>query len=282
MSAILINGRALADKMLDELKREIAALGFAPGLGVILVGDDPASRLYVGLKEKAAAGVGMKYEKTVLPATASETEVIAAVEALNRRADIHGIIVQLPLPDGLDEDRVIAAIDPRKDTDGFHPENREAFLKNGPTAMPVLVGAVVRLIVSTGAPLAGKTALIVAQSGVFCLPMMHALEHFDITAEWTAPENPRLAEMTRAADVLVVCVGRGGLITGDMVKQGAVIVDIGTNRLADGRIVGDVDRETVQAVAGFLTPVPGGVGPMTVAGLLKNTVELAKSKAVSR
>lgn len=276
MSAHLINGRQIADDILDGLKRDIAALGFAPGLGVVLVGDDPASRLYVGLKKKAAARVGMKFEKTVLPATTTEAEVIVAVENFNRRADIHGIIVQLPLPAGLDDDRVIAAIDPRKDADGFHPENREAFLKNGPTIGPVLVGSVVRLITSTVAPLAGKTALVVANSGVFCLPMIHALEHLGLSAVWTAPEDPRLAEKTRAADVLIVCVGRAGLVTGGMVKQGAIVVDIGTNRLADGRVVGDVDRDSVQAVAGFLTPVPGGVGPMTVATLLKNTVELAK------
>lgn len=276
MSAHIINGRAMADQLLEELRREIAALGFSPGLGVVLVGADAASHLYVSLKEKAAAKIGLKFEKVTIEETATEEEIIAAVAALNRRDDIHGIIVQLPLPTGCDADRVIAAIDPRKDADGFHPTNLEQF-KNGTSRVaPVLVSGILRLIASTGRSLAGRSALIVANSPAFGEPLRLALEKLDVDADFVRPDEPHLANRSAQADLLVACVGRPEFFTDAMIKPGAIVIDVGTNRLPDGRLVGDVNHAAAQAIAGFVTPVPGGVGPMTVATLLSNVVTLAK------
>lgn len=274
MPARTIDGKAVAKMIIERTARRRADLGFTPGLAAILVGDDPASHLYVDLKEKACARSGIGFEKSVFPADAAETEILAKIAELNGRPDIDAILVQLPLPAGLDEDRIIGAMDPTKDVDGFHPENLAALLQGRPRLVPGLAAGIMELIGSTGVPLAGKKALVVANNPAFYRPLAKVLSDAGAVPEFSGPDEAGLAESSVRADLLIVAVGRPGIITGDLIKPGAVIIDVGTNRL-DGKLIGDVDAVSVRETAGWLTPVPGGVGPVTVAMLLANTVALA-------
>jgi len=267
MPAILLDGKAEAARIRAELKDEITKQGLAPGLGVILVGNDPASLLYVNLKEKAASEIGIKVFRFDLPTKMTETELTEKIRSLNADPAVNGILVQLPLPEQFNPNAAINAIDPAKDVDGFHPKNMTGLLSPG-------INGPLELIKRTGVELTGKHAVVVGNSAVFTQSFCDALRTAGAHAEPTYPEN---AELIKKADLLVVAVGRAGFIKPEMVKPGAIVIDIGTNKV-DGKTVGDVAPE-VASVASFMTPVPGGVGPMTVAMLLKNTVELCKQQA---
>ncbi len=276
MRTRVIDGRAEAAKIRAAVAAEISETGISPGLGVVLVGDDPASHLYVKLKEKACGRAGIRFEKHLFPAGASEGLVIEAVEALNRRGDIDAILVQLPLPAHLHEDAVVAAVDPEKDVDGFHPENVRAFLAGRAEAAPGLA-AVLLALAEAAADLSGKNAAIVANSDVFAAPARQISERRGMGVE-TVTDLAVADRLTRRADLVVIAVGKPRWLTADKIKPGAIIIDVGTTRLGE-TVVGDADFEGLQGVAGAITPVPGGVGPMTVAMLLKNTLKLARRRA---
>jgi methylenetetrahydrofolate dehydrogenase (NADP+) / methenyltetrahydrofolate cyclohydrolase len=266
MSAILLDGKTEALKIRAELKEEITDSGLKPGLAVILAGADPASLLYVSLKEKAAVEAGIAVFRFNYSADADEREIISKIRELNNDARVNGILVQLPLPQQLNPNAVIAEIDPAKDADGFHPKNLTGLLSPG-------IAGPLALIAKTGAELKGKHAVVVGKSSIFTQSFCDALRAQHIHAEPTYPEN---IELMKQADILVVAIGRAGYVKPEMIKPGAIVIDIGTSKV-DGKTVGDVAPEAAE-IASFLTPVPGGVGPMTVAMLLKNTVELCKQQ----
>jgi len=272
-----IDGRRVAARIEDETRREIASLGFTPGLGVMLVGDDPASRLYVRLKRAACERAGIRFELEDFPADAREDELIDAIRGLNARDDIHAILVQLPLPDGFDTDRVIRAMDPEKDVDGFHPDNIRRLDESDGDSFPGLTEGIIDLIRETGTDFTGKRAVITANSPTFALPLEIRLRQLGALPEFAPGDSLDLASRFREADILITALGRPGLVTGDDIKPGVILIDVGTTRVGK-TVVGDVDAESVRGVAGWLTPVPGGVGPVTVAMLLKNVVRLAKKR----
>lgn len=263
METKIIDGQALARRLRDEAASAVRAEGLDPGLAAILAGDDPASHLYVSLKEKACAEAGIRFEKHLFPADAAQDEVVGRIRELNARDDVDAILVQLPLPAHFDEDAVIAEIAPEKDVDGF-----------GPAAVvrPGLATGLVLLAEASGRPLDGASVAVMANSKAFADPVLRLfLERGARKAE----RGPLLqSKGPAAADFVVVAVGRPGALTKDMIKEGAVVLDVGTNRLPDGRVAGDA--ADLSGHAGAVTPVPGGVGPVTVAMLLKNTVELAR------
>lgn len=275
MSAKLINGKLIAEQILKRVKNDVALLDYSPGLAAIIVGDDPASHLYVQLKEKACRDAGIDFERLSFKKDASAAMIVRAIENLNHRQDIDGILVQLPLPEMIDTNIVIQAIDPQKDVDGFHPENL-ADLRNGsPRVIPGLAAGILTLIKSTDEALAGKTAVVIANSETFFMPLDIVLRSAGMKTAYAAPDaDPDTKTIT--ADVVIIAVGIPFFLTPQMVKPGAIIIDVGTNR-AGKRTVGDVSPGVVD-VAGHLTPVPGGVGPMTVAMLLKNLVDLAAKR----
>lgn len=294
MPAQLIDGRAIAQIIRDDVKKKIAAAGVTPGLAVVLVGPNPASHMYVELKERACQDVGIHFEKYLFTEMEPQERIIMRIQELNARHDIHAILVQLPLPHGFDENAVIRAMDHRKDVDGFHPANIAAVMQGGGHhPLPVLIRAIMRLIEETRVPMAGKQAVILGNSDVFMKPLGAVLTRAGMMVEWMMPpsatdsqhdehEIPRLATLARddalikTADVLVVAIGRPWAITPELVKPGAIVIDIGTTRdTATGQLRGDAHPDVAQ-VAGWLTPVPGGVGPVTVAMLLENTALLAE------
>lgn len=269
----IVNGKKIAAEIRAEIKDEVSKLGITPGLAVILVGADPASHLYVGLKERAAAEVGIHFEKYLFFATEPEEKVIAKIQELNARPEIHGIIVQLPLPQNYDENKIIAAIDAGKDADGFHPENIEKLLSGEPKIIPPVISGILELIKSTGVELENKKIALLANSKILAKPLAKILEGNQVSVA-IRPENP--ATHTRDADIVITALGRPKIITADAIKPGAILIDVGTTRLDDGTTVGDIDLDSVAEKAGWITPVPGGVGPMTVAELLKNVLSIAK------
>ncbi|RKQ88734.1 bifunctional methylenetetrahydrofolate dehydrogenase/methenyltetrahydrofolate cyclohydrolase FolD [Brockia lithotrophica] len=272
--AIRIDGKRLAEIVRKEVAQEVEALtarGIVPHLAVLLVGDDPASEVYVRQKAKAAQEVGIRSTVRHLPAEASEDEVLAEVAALADDEDVDGILVQLPLPRHISEARVLEAIPPEKDVDGFTPVNMGRMLTGvGEYFVPCTPQGVLRILRETGVPLRGKRAAVIGRSNIVGKPTALLLLAEDMTVTVLHSRSERPEEVTREADVLVVAVGRPHLVTRSYVKPGAVVVDVGINRLEDGRLVGDVHPE-VEEIAGWITPVPGGVGPMTVAMLLANT-----------
>jgi len=278
MSAQRMDGKALAEQVLEECRHKVEALalrGIRPGLAVVLVGDNAASRAYVRNKVKACATVGVHSEVLELPAAASQAHVLDVVRRLNADPSIHGILVQLPLPVGLDEASIVAEVTASKDVDGFHTLNRGDLLGGHTRFPPCTPAGMMRMLDSIGAKLAGKEAVVVGRSNTVGKPMALLLLGRDATVTLCTSKTVDLAAHTRRADVLVVAVGRPGIVTGDMVKPGAIVLDVGINRTSEGRLVGDIDFESVEKVAGHVTPVPGGVGPMTVAMLVVNTIEAA-------
>ncbi|MFH1586344.1 MAG: bifunctional methylenetetrahydrofolate dehydrogenase/methenyltetrahydrofolate cyclohydrolase FolD [Candidatus Diapherotrites archaeon] len=279
MPAKIIDGKALSAKIREELKKEVEELkakGITPGLTVVQVGHVPASDLYVKMKTSAAAEVGIKDELVTLPETASFEELQEAVEKLNKDESVHGILVQLPLPDSMKKKRVAELIAPEKDVDGFHPYNHGKNLIKEPTFISATPRGIIELIQSTGEKIEGAHAVIVGTSSIVGKPTALMLLNLHATITMCNRYTVDLGSYTRQADILVVAVGKPNLITGDMVKEGAVVIDVGINKLESGKIVGDVDFEGAKERAGWITPVPGGVGPMTVAALLENTVLAAK------
>jgi len=276
MSCYIVDGKAIAQGIRDEIGKKTQILktrGYTPGLAVILVGDDPASEIYVGNKIKACDDVGYYSEVVRLPGTSGEEEVLAAVESLNRRPDIHGFIVQLPLPPHISEGKVIMAIEPNKDVDGLHPLNLGLILTGSPRLVSCTPYGCMRLIKETGFGLQGKKAVVVGRSNIVGKPMAALLMHANATVTVCHSYTKDLGSITREADLVVAAVGKAHLITADMIKPGAFVIDAGMNRLESGKVVGDVDFQPVAEKAAYLTPVPGGVGPMTIAMLLSNTLE---------
>ena len=279
MTAHIIDGKAIAQQVRAEWKLRADALkarGITPGMAVIIVGNDPASKVYVANKVKACAELGLYSIHKELPADVSEAQLLSEVVALNNDPRIHGILVQLPLPKHLDANQVIEAINPDKDVDGFHQKNVGA-LVTGETPFPSCTPyGVMVLLEKTGIAIEGKHAVIVGRSNIVGKPMALLLLHKNATVTICTSKTIDLARHTRDADILVAAVGRANFITGDMVKPGAVVIDVGINRNSDGKLVGDVDFASVKEVAGYLTPVPGGVGPMTITMLVANTVRAAE------
>jgi methylenetetrahydrofolate dehydrogenase (NADP+)/methenyltetrahydrofolate cyclohydrolase len=279
MPAILIDGKSLAAALLAEQKiaiESIAARGVRPGLAAILVGDDPASRVYVRNKARACEETGVRSEIHAFPDDVTEAALLERVAQLNADPLVHGILVQLPLPRHLDSSRVLAAVSPAKDVDGFHAANLGALLQGRPGFVPGTPAGVMRMLAHAGVPLAGRHAVIVGRSTIVGKPLALLLLQKDATVTICHSKTRDLAATTKQADILIAAVGRAKLITASMVKPGACVIDVGINRLADGKLCGDVDFESVRAVAGSITPVPGGVGPMTVAMLIVNTVRAAE------
>ncbi|MEO7116205.1 MAG: bifunctional methylenetetrahydrofolate dehydrogenase/methenyltetrahydrofolate cyclohydrolase FolD [Caldimonas sp.] len=279
-SARLIDGTAIARQLRAEIavraRRLAAAAGRTPGLAVILVGEDPASQVYVRNKVKACEEAGIRSILERYPADLTQAELLARIAALNADDSIHGILVQMPLPKHIAADRVIEAIASTKDVDGYSVESAGRLVANLPGFRPCTPWGCMKLIESTGLTLRGKHAVVIGRSNTVGKPMALLLLQADATVTVCHSRTPDLAEHTRRADVIVAAVGRAGTLTGAMVKPGAVVIDVGMNRNAAGKLCGDVDFESVAAVASAITPVPGGVGPMTIAMLLSNTVDAAE------
>jgi methylenetetrahydrofolate dehydrogenase (NADP+) / methenyltetrahydrofolate cyclohydrolase len=283
MSAQIIDGKAIAQQVRAEWKIRADALkarGITPGMAVIIVGNDPASKVYVANKVKACAELGLHSIHKELPADVTAEQLLREVELLNNDPAIHGILVQLPLPKHLDANQVIEAINPDKDVDGFHQKNVGA-LVTGETPFPSCTPyGVMVLLEKTGISIEGKHAVIIGRSNIVGKPMALLLLHKNATVTICTSKTVDLAKHTRDADILVAAVGRANFVTGDMVKPGAVVIDVGINRNAEGKLVGDVDFNSVKEVAGYITPVPGGVGPMTITMLVANTVRAAERLSV--
>lgn len=274
--ADIIDGKALSAAIKDEVRSEVASAeakyGRKPCLCVIIVGENPASQVYVRNKVKAAAYTGMESRLIELPASTSQEELLGRLRELNENPCVDGILVQLPLPDHIDEEKVIDTIAPEKDVDGFHAANVAGLWLGKDCVVPCTPAGIMRLIDSTGVSLSGKNAVVVGRSNIVGKPVAKLLLDRNATVTIAHSRTADLAAVTRLADVLVVAVGRAGLITGDMVKPGAVVIDVGMNRNAEGKLCGDVDFESCEKTASWITPVPGGVGPMTIAMLMKNTL----------
>lgn len=276
MTARIIDGKALSGRIQDELRSRVEALaakGRRPGLAVVLVGDDPASQVYVRNKIRACERTGIKSIEVRMKADSTEKELLETVERLNRDPEVDGILVQLPLPKHLSSDIVIAAIDPAKDVDGFHVQSAGALMTGRPGFRPCTPHGVMKLLEEAGCDPDGKRAVVMGRSNIVGKPMALMLMEKNATVTVTHSRTKDLAAITREADVLVVAVGRAKMVTADMVKPGAVVIDVGMDRDENGRLCGDVDFAGVSEVAGAVTPVPGGVGPMTIAMLMTNTVE---------
>jgi methylenetetrahydrofolate dehydrogenase (NADP+) / methenyltetrahydrofolate cyclohydrolase len=279
MTAQIIDGAALAARFRVKLKAQVAGLvqqGVRPGLAVVLVGDDLASRIYVRNKVRACGDTGIHSALYELPATASEAEVLDRVHALNADSRIHGILVQLPLPRQVSEAKVLEAMAVAKDVDGFHVQNVGSLVVGKPGFAPCTPAGCMALLDSIGAELEGKEAVVVGRSNIVGKPMAMMLLRRSATVTICTSKTRDLAGHARRADVLVVATGKPRLISGEMIKPGAVVIDVGVNRLADGKLCGDVDFESARATAAWITPVPGGVGPMTITMLLSNTVLAAE------
>lgn len=277
--AVIIDGKAAAAKVRAEVADEVARLklkGITPGLAVIIVGDDPASRVYVDNKKKDCAQVGIYSEEFALPGDASQDQLIALITSLNNRSDINGILCQLPLPPHIDTGAVISAISPNKDVDAFHPANTGKIMIGRYSFLPCTPAGVMELIRGAGISVEGRQCVVIGRSNIVGKPMAMLLMHENGTVTICHSRTRNLKEICAGADILVAAVGRARIVTADMVKPGAAVIDVGMNRGEDGKLCGDVDFEQVEKVAGYITPVPGGVGPMTRAMLLKNTVTAAK------
>jgi methylenetetrahydrofolate dehydrogenase (NADP+)/methenyltetrahydrofolate cyclohydrolase len=280
MPAQILDGKSLAAELRADVKRRVAALaqrGMRPGVAVVLVGDDPASRVYVRNKARACEETGILSRVLQLPPDIGEAALLGEIAKLNADPAIHGVLVQLPLPAHLDVARVQAAVSPAKDADGFHVENLGALLAGRPRLVPCTPAGIVRLIEHAGVPVAGRHAVIVGRSNIVGKPLALLLLQRDATVTICHSKSAGLENLARSADILVVAVGRAKLVTGAMVKKGACVVDVGINRLADGSLAGDVDFASAAEVAGWITPVPGGVGPMTIAMLLENCLVAQRS-----
>lgn len=278
MSAILIDGRMVAKKWKDYAAQRTQRLiekGVTPHLAVILVGENAASQVYVRNKENACIHAGIRSTIIRLPEVCTQEELENAVLSLNEDESVHGILVQLPLPKGLDEARVLALIDPDKDVDGFHAMNSGRLMNGQPSFVPCTPLGVMKLLEAYQIPTRGKHAVIIGRSNIVGKPMAMLLLAADATVTICHSKTANLAEITRQADILVAAVGKPNFVTGDMIKQGATVVDVGINRVDDG-LVGDVHAEQAEKVASYLTPIPGGVGQMTIAMLLSNTLDAAE------
>lgn len=285
MTASIIDGNAIAAKRRAAVAVRVAELkarGLTPGLAVVIVGEDPGSVVYVRMKQKDCDEVGIFSEKHALPEQTSQDDLLALVAQLNARDEIHGILVQLPLPKHIDEDTVLDAIDPEKDVDGFHPTNVGRMLVGKETLLPCTPHGCTVMLDETGIDLTGKEAVVIGRSNIVGKPVAVLLLERHATVTICHSRTRDLPGVVRRADVIVAAVGRPKMVTGDWIKPGAVVIDVGINRLDDGTLVGDVDFESASKVASAITPVPGGVGPMTRAMLLENTLTAAVRQTDAR
>lgn len=275
----LIDGKAVSLQVKQQVKQEcdkLKAKGVTPGLAVIIVGDDPASQVYVRNKEKACEECGFYSVKYALDADTTQDELNALIDKLNKDEKINGILCQLPLPKHLDDKEVINRIDPIKDVDAFHPVNVGAIMIGDYNFLPCTPAGVMELIHSTGVDVTGKKAVVIGRSNIVGKPMAMLLLHENATVEITHSKTLDLKSITKEADILVAAIGRAKFVTADMVKNGAIVIDVGMNRDENGKLCGDVDFENVKDKCSFITPVPGGVGPMTISMLMRNTLTAAK------
>lgn len=276
MSAKIIDGKAISAAVKEQVRDEIARDNLTVGLAVVIVGDDPASRVYVNNKKKACEFCGIKSYEYALPAETTQDELLELVDTLNADKNVNGILVQLPLPEHLDEKTVIERISPNKDVDAFHESNVGRIMIGNYSFLPCTPAGCMELIHSTGVEVAGKECVVIGRSNIVGKPMAMLLLHENGTVTICHSKTRDLAEVCRRADILVAAVGRPNFVTADMVKPGAVVIDVGINRLENGKLCGDVKFDEVSEVAGWITPVPGGVGPMTIAMLMRNTVTAAR------
>lgn len=273
--AEIISGKETAAKIRERLRAQIDQLrekGYQPGLAVVIVGDDPASQVYVRNKEKACKEVEIAAQTFALPKETTQQELMALIDTLNARSDVHGILVQLPLPRHLDEHQVINAILPEKDVDAFHPVNVGKIMIGDFDYVPCTPAGVMALLEEAQIDVSGKRAVVIGRSNIVGKPQAMLLLHKNATVTICHSKTQHLEEITRQADIIVVAIGKAHFLRGDMVKDGVVVIDVGMNRLENGKLAGDVDFDTVAPKASYITPVPGGVGPMTITMLLQNTV----------
>ena len=279
----LIDGKALAAKMQGKLAEKTAQLkeekGIVPGLVVILVGEDPASQVYVRNKERSALAAGFKSQVVRLAESTTEEDLLALIETYNQDADWHGILVQLPLPAHIDEEKVLFAISPEKDVDGFHPTNMGKLWSGHAVMVPSTPAGIMEMFKEYQVDLAGKNAVVIGRSNIVGKPMAQLLMDAHATVTIAHSRTKNLAELARQADILVVAIGRGHFVTKEFVKEGAVVIDVGMNRDENGKLIGDVKFDEVAPVASLITPVPGGVGPMTITMLMEQTYEAALRSA---
>ena len=279
METIIMDGKGLAKKMQDQMKKEVAALtaeGKTPGLCVILVGEDKASQVYVRNKEKQSEAMGMNSRVVRLAADISEADLLAEVEKQNQDDSMHGILVQLPLPKHIDEQKVLRAIRYEKDVDGFHPMNVGNFFLGNESALPCTPYGIMKILEEYNIALEGKKALVIGRSNIVGKPMSIMLLNKNATVTIAHSRTKNLKELAKEADILVAAIGRGHFVTADFIKEGAVVIDVGMNRSAEGKLIGDVDTAGAMGIASHITPVPGGVGPMTITMLLQQTIDKAK------
>ena len=277
---MIIDGNKIAQDIRSEVRQKTLELrqqrNITPGLAVVLVGDDPASQVYVGRKAKACAEVGFLSREYKLPADTEEKKLLKIIKKLNKDELVHGILVQLPLPKHISTENIIAAINPDKDVDGFHPYNVGGLVTGTPLFVPCTPRGIMELISRSGIDLTGKEAVVVGRSNIVGKPMAFLLLAQNATVTMCHSRTKDLPSVTRRADVLIAAIGKPRMIKADMVKEGAVIIDVGVNRLENGKLAGDVDFDEVAPRASYITPVPGGVGPMTIAMLMKNTLDAAR------
>lgn len=281
--AQIIDGKLISAQIRGEIASEVAEFvaknGYAPGLAVIIVGSNPASQVYVRNKKKACEEVGFHSEVYELDESTTNEELLELIDKLNRDDRIHGILTQLPLPSHLDEKGIILNIDPRKDVDAFHPENVGKIMIGDYSFLPCTPAGVMELIRRTGIEIAGKSCVVIGRSNIVGKPMAMLLLHANGTVTVCHSKSANIKEICLGADILVASVGKANFVGADMVKDGAVVIDVGINRMADGKLCGDVNFSEVEPIASYITPVPGGVGPMTITMLLKNTLTAAKIAA---
>lgn len=281
--ARILSGKEFAARIKEDAARGVAALkaaGVLPRLAVIIVGSDPASEVYVRNKQRTCEELGIRSDHIALPAETTKEELLACIEELNVDPEVHGILVQLPLPAQIaeDEEEILSHIDPRKDVDGFHPVNVGHLVLGAPGLRPCTPAGCIRMLDYAGIPIEGAHAVIIGRSNIVGKPMAHLLLERDATVTICHSRTQNLAAIARTADILVAAVGRPHFVTADMVKEGATVIDVGINRIAPKQLVGDVDFDAAAAVAGAITPVPGGVGLLTVAMLMENVVQAAKAQ----
>lgn len=274
-----IDGKALAQKIQGQLAEKVvqmkAGYGIVPGLVVILVGDNPASQVYVRNKERSALAAGFKSKTVRLSDSISEEELLTVIEQYNNEPDFHGILLQLPLPAHINDKRILMAIDPKKDVDGFHPMNTGHLWNGRPQMVPCTPAGIMEMLREYHVDLEGKQAVIIGRSNIVGKPMAQLLLDKNATVTLTHSRTRNLPEVAKQADILIVAIGRGHFVTKDFVKEGAVVIDVGMNRDANGKLIGDVDFDDVSPIASLITPVPGGVGPMTITMLLEQTYQAA-------
>ncbi len=282
MTATIIDGKAIAEQVIEKVKHRVTKLqqqGITPGLTVVLVGEDAASLTYVGSKERTSKRLGMHSTVIQKPSSISEQELLEIIQELNAAPDVHGILVQLPLPKHIDENKVLQSIDPQKDVDGFHPLNVGKLLLDQQGFIPCTPFGIIQLLDYAGISIEGKHAVIVGRSNIVGKPMGQLLLNRHATVTYTHSRTPNLKDFTTQADILIVATGQPSMITGEYIKPGAAVIDVGIHRDSDGRLSGDVAFDSAKDVAGAITPVPGGVGPMTIAMLMENTCLSAERQA---